>query len=98
MKYNYLLNKNTGISKIILVKGGYGFSNNCRSICVNHFLNVKICQTVFYFFPHFAVMAKDVYACLTNYVGVFRETGSVTHKKALVGQSFVPKKSSHELS
>jgi hypothetical protein len=44
------------ISKIILVKGGHGFSNNCRSICVNYFLNVKICQTlIFYFFPHFAV-------------------------------------------
>jgi hypothetical protein len=23
--------------------------DNCRSICVNHFLNVKICQTVLFF-------------------------------------------------
>jgi hypothetical protein len=26
-------------------------------------------------------MPKDCYACLTNCVGVFRETGSVTYKK-----------------
>jgi hypothetical protein len=26
-------------------------------------------------------MSKDFYACLTNCVGVFRETGSGTHKK-----------------
>jgi hypothetical protein len=26
---------------MILVKGGHGFSNNCRSICVNHFLMSK---------------------------------------------------------
>jgi hypothetical protein len=32
----------------------------------------------FYFFPHFA---EGFYACLTNCVVVFRETGSVTHKK-----------------
>jgi hypothetical protein len=46
----------TGLSKMILVKGGHGFSNNCRNICVNHFWNVKICQTVLFsvFFPHFA--------------------------------------------
>jgi hypothetical protein len=29
---------------------------------------------------------------------VFHETGSVTHKKLLVGLAFVPKKSSHETS
>jgi hypothetical protein len=28
----------------------------------------------YYFLPHFAVMPKDFYACLTNCVGVFRET------------------------
>jgi hypothetical protein len=63
----------TGISKIILIN------------MINHFLNVKICQTVLFFIfsPHFAVMPKDFYACLTNCVGVFRETGSVTHKKVL---------------
>jgi hypothetical protein len=33
-------------------------------------------------------MVKDFYACLTNYVGVFRETGSVTHKKG-AGRSVV---------
>jgi uncharacterized protein YvpB len=32
----------TGISKIMLVKNGHGFSNNYRSICVNNFLNVKL--------------------------------------------------------
>jgi hypothetical protein len=53
--------------------------NNCRSICVNYFLNVKMCET--FFFPHFAVMAKDFYACVTNCVGVFRETGSMNYKK-----------------
>jgi hypothetical protein len=97
--YEYLDLKSTGLSKIILVKGGYGFSNNCRGIYFNHFLNVKICQTVlfFIFFPPFAVMPKDFYACLTNYVGVLHETGSVTLKKMLVGQSFVAKKSSHEI-
>jgi hypothetical protein len=47
--------------------------------CVNHFLNVKISFREH--FPHFAVMPKHFYACLTNCVGVFRETGSVTHKK-----------------
>jgi hypothetical protein len=26
-------------------------------------------------------MPKDFYACLTNCVGMFHETGSVTHKK-----------------
>jgi hypothetical protein len=36
--------------------------------------------------------------CLTNCVGAFCETGSVTHKKVLVVQSFVPKKSLHEIS
>jgi hypothetical protein len=73
----------TGLSKMILVKGGHGFLNNCRNICVNHFLNVKICQTVLFsvFFPTLCRMPKDLYACLTNCVGVFRETGSVTHKK-----------------
>jgi hypothetical protein len=51
---------------------------------VNHFLNVKICQSfIFYFFPHFAVIPKDFYASLTNCVGVFCETGTVI-KKALV--------------
>jgi hypothetical protein len=28
-------------------------------------------------------MLKDFYACLTNCVGVFPETGSVTHKKGV---------------
>jgi hypothetical protein len=58
-------------------------------------------QFYFLFFPHFAVMLKDFYACLTNCVGVFPETGSVTHKKGvgtMVHQSFVPKKSSQEVS
>jgi hypothetical protein len=36
---------------------------------------------IFYFLPHFAVMPNDFYACLTNCVGVFRETDSLTHKK-----------------
>jgi hypothetical protein len=40
------------------------------SKCVKHF-----------FFPHFAVMAKDFYTCVTNCVGVFRETGSMNYKK-----------------
>jgi hypothetical protein len=46
-------------------------------------------------FPHFAVMPKDFYACLTNCVGLFRESDSGTVgliKKVLVGQSFVVKK------
>jgi hypothetical protein len=43
---------------------------------------------IFYFFSHCAVMPKDFYACLTNCVGVFRETGSVTHKK-VAGRPFV---------
>jgi hypothetical protein len=34
----------------------------------------------------------NFYACLTDCVDVFRETGSVTQKKVVVGQSFVPKK------
>jgi hypothetical protein len=38
-----------GISKIILVRCGHGFSNNCPRICVNHFLNVKISQIVLFF-------------------------------------------------
>jgi hypothetical protein len=61
-----------------------------KHICVNHFLNVKICQTVLFFIfsPHFAVMPKDFYACLTNCVGVFCETGSVTHKKG-AGKSII---------
>jgi hypothetical protein len=45
---------------MILVKGqlfqnpgSHGLGNNCRSICVNHFLNVKIWQTVLFFiFSH----------------------------------------------
>jgi hypothetical protein len=52
----------TGISKMILVKGGHGFSNNCRSVVSNHFLNVKI--NFREHFPHFAVMLKDFYACM----------------------------------
>jgi hypothetical protein len=62
----------TGISKIILVKGGHGFSKYlCQSFfeCQNLLNNL-----IFYFFPHFAVMPKDFYACLTNYTGMFRET------------------------
>jgi hypothetical protein len=31
---------------------------------------------------HFAGMPKDFCACLANCVGVFYETGSVTHKKS----------------
>jgi hypothetical protein len=64
-------------------------------------VHVRICPKVlfFIFFPHFAVMPEEFYAYLTNCVGVFRETGSVTYKKKVhVGQSFVPKKSSHEIS
>jgi hypothetical protein len=46
-------------------------------------VHVRICPKVlfFIFFPHFAVMPKEFYAYLTNCVGVFRETGSVTYKK-----------------
>jgi hypothetical protein len=51
-------------------------------------MSKSVKQFNFYFFPHFAVMAKDFYACLTNCVGVFRETGSVTHKKG-AGRSVV---------
>jgi hypothetical protein len=66
------------ISKIILVKAGHGFSNNCPSFVSNHFLNAKI--NFREHFPHFAAMPKDFYACLTNCVGVFRAIGFVTHK------------------
>jgi hypothetical protein len=45
----------------------------------NHFLKVKI--NFREDFPHSAVMPKDFCACLINCVGVFYETGSVTHKK-----------------
>ncbi|CAH1372533.1 unnamed protein product [Tenebrio molitor] len=38
-------------------------------------------QFYFLFFPHFEIVPKFFYACLTNCVCVFRETGSVTHKK-----------------
>jgi hypothetical protein len=54
--------------------------NNCRNICQN--LSDSFTPSfTFYFFPHFAVLPKDFYAYLTNCVGVFRETGYVTHKK-----------------
>jgi hypothetical protein len=53
-----------------------------EAVVSNQFLNVKICQTILFFiFPHTAVMPKDFYPCLTNCIGVFRETDSVTHKK-----------------
>jgi hypothetical protein len=71
---------------MILVKGGHGFSNKCRSFVSNHFLNVKI--NFREDFPHFAVMPKEFYACLKNCVGVFCGTGSVTHKKG-AGRSIV---------
>jgi hypothetical protein len=45
----------------------------------NHFLNVKI--NFREHFLHFAVMPKDFYVSLTNCVGVFCETGSMTRKK-----------------
>jgi hypothetical protein len=45
----------------------------------NYFLTVKI--NFREHFPHSAVIPKDLYACLTNCVDVFCETGSVTHKK-----------------
>jgi hypothetical protein len=48
-------------------------------ICVNHFTAVK--QFYFLFFPTLCSNAEGFYACLTNCVGAFRETGSVTHKK-----------------
>jgi hypothetical protein len=42
-----------GKSKIILIRCGHGFSNNCPGICANHFLNVKISQIVLFFiFSH----------------------------------------------
>jgi hypothetical protein len=34
---NFIIEHYTGISRIILVKGGHGFSNNCRSFVSNHF-------------------------------------------------------------
>jgi hypothetical protein len=71
--------KCTGITKIIMVKGGHGFSNNCRSFVSNNFSNVKI--NFREHFSHFVVMPKDFCACLTNCVGVFCETGFVAHKK-----------------
>jgi hypothetical protein len=45
----------------------------------NYFVNVKI--NFREHFPHFAVMAKDFYACLTNYVDVFCETATGSHKQ-----------------
>jgi hypothetical protein len=69
---------------MILVKGGHGFSNNCRSSCQSFFECQNLSKSfIFYFFPHFAVIPKDFYASLTNCVGVFCETGTVI-KKALV--------------
>jgi hypothetical protein len=50
----------------------------------------------FYFLPHFAVMPKDFYACLTNCVVCFAKLALWLIKKVLVGQTFLPKKSSHE--
>jgi hypothetical protein len=78
-----MLNKLPGYQKLSWSKVVMDFQiPNCRSICVNHFLNVTICQTVlFLFFPTLCSMPKDLSACLTNCVGVFRETDSVTHKK-----------------
>jgi hypothetical protein len=72
---------NTGISKIILVKGGHGFSNNCPSFVSNHFFNVKI--NFREDFPHFTLYSNaEGFLCMPyNCVGVFYETGSVTHKK-----------------
>jgi hypothetical protein len=51
-------------------------------LCQSFFVCQKLLNSfIFYFFPHFAVVPKDFYACLTNCVGAFGETGSVTHKK-----------------
>jgi hypothetical protein len=51
-------------------------------LCQSFFERQNVSNSfIFYFFPHFAVMAKDFYACVTNCVGVFRETGSMNYKK-----------------
>jgi hypothetical protein len=86
----------TGISKIILVKGGHGFSKYlCQSFfeCQNLLNNL-----IFYFFPHFAVMPKELLCMPYKLYWYVSRNCCVTDKKVLVGQSFVPNKSSHEIS
>jgi hypothetical protein len=85
--YSATLHDSTGISEIILVKVGHEFSNKCYSICVNHLLNIKICQTVLYSYFIFPTLCSNAegFLCMPC-VGVFREI--VTHKKG-VGKPIV---------
>lgn len=53
----------------VLVNGIWQYS---QRVCLDNFRE---------HFPDLAVLEQDFYMCLAHSVGVFRETGSVTHKK-----------------
>lgn len=53
----------------VLVNGIWEYS---QQLCLDNFRE---------FFPGLAVIPKNFFSCLQNCVGVFRETGSVAHKK-----------------